>query len=79
MFDTFETLNTIIQITSGIVQTLQVFKALTISLQKQVLIKPFQVNVAQCTRALSTDMLATDLAYYLVRKGVSFKHRVIRC
>lgn len=26
------------------------------------------------TQALSPDMLATDLAYYLVRKGVSVKH-----
>lgn len=32
-----------------------------------------QVNEEPCIAALSPDMLATDLAYYLVRKGVSFE------
>ena len=30
----------------------------------------FQVKHENCQAALSPDMLATDLAYYLVRKGV---------
>ena len=30
-----------------------------------------RVHSANCLAALSPDMLATDLAYYLVRKGVS--------
>lgn len=29
------------------------------------------INREKCRDALTTDMLATDLAYYLVRKGVS--------
>ena len=32
-----------------------------------------QVNEESCIAALSPDMLATDLAYYLVRKGVCFE------
>jgi len=32
-----------------------------------------QVNEESCIAALSPDMLATDLAYYLVRKGVRFE------
>lgn len=31
----------------------------------------FQINQSVMEAALSPDMLATDLAYYLVRKGVS--------
>lgn len=31
----------------------------------------FQINQTVMEAALSPDMLATDLAYYLVRKGVS--------
>ncbi len=31
----------------------------------------FQINRTEMEAALSPDMLATDLAYYLVRKGVS--------
>eukprot|EP00794_Sanderia_malayensis_P011392 gene11392-12578_t len=32
-----------------------------------------QVNKETCLKALSPDMLATDIAYYLVRKGVPFR------
>ncbi len=35
----------------------------------------FQINQSEMEAALSPDMLATDLAYYLVRKGVSTVHR----
>lgn len=31
------------------------------------------VNKENCQKSLSFDMLATDIAYYLVRKGVSFR------
>lgn len=31
------------------------------------------VNKDKCQQSLSFDMLATDIAYYLVRKGVSFR------
>lgn len=31
------------------------------------------VNVNKCSAALSPDMLATDVAYYLVRKGLPFR------
>ena len=31
------------------------------------------VDADRCRKALSPDMLATDLAYYLVRKGVPFR------
>ena len=33
-----------------------------------------QINQSVMEAALSPDMLATDLAYYLVRKGVSSVH-----
>lgn len=32
-----------------------------------------KVNKENCKAALSYDMLATDVAYYLVRKGVPFR------
>lgn len=36
-------------------------------------ISTLKVNDANCLAALSFDMLATDLAYFLVRKGVPFR------
>lgn len=35
--------------------------------------KKLKVNEDKCQAALSPDLLATDLAYYLVRKGVAFR------
>lgn len=32
-----------------------------------------QVKARKCKKALSSEMLATDLAYYLVRKNVPFR------
>lgn len=37
------------------------------------IISSLKVNKEQCKAALSTDMLATDVAYYLVRKGIPFR------
>uniref|UniRef100_A0A3P8WXA8 Argininosuccinate lyase n=1 Tax=Cynoglossus semilaevis TaxID=244447 RepID=A0A3P8WXA8_CYNSE len=54
MFDCYDTVNAVLQVTSGVVSTLQ-------------------VNQSVMEAALSPDMLATDLAYYLVRKGVPFR------
>lgn len=31
-----------------------------------------EINKEDCNNALTSDMLATDMAYYLVNKGVSF-------
>ncbi|CAH1970132.1 unnamed protein product [Acanthoscelides obtectus] len=36
-------------------------------------VRTLHLNSEKCEAALSTDMLATDLAYYLVRKGVAFR------
>lgn len=36
-------------------------------------IESMEIIEANCWNALSFDMLATDLAYYLVRKGVAFR------
>lgn len=36
-------------------------------------LRTIHVNEEKCRAALSCDMLATDLAYYLVRKGVPFR------
>lgn len=36
-------------------------------------VETMEVLAENCLRALSFDMLATDLAYYLVRKGISFR------
>lgn len=33
-----------------------------------------KVNEDSCKKALTSDMLATDMAYYLVRKGVSISN-----
>uniref|UniRef100_A0A8C4GDS2 Argininosuccinate lyase n=1 Tax=Dicentrarchus labrax TaxID=13489 RepID=A0A8C4GDS2_DICLA len=51
MFDCYDTVHAVLQVTTGVMSTLKV-RDLT---------------------ALSPDMLATDLAYYLVRKGVPFR------
>lgn len=53
LFDSFDTLNSLIGIATGVINTI------TINRQKM-------------QEALSVDLLATDLAYYLVRKGVRF-------
>ena len=37
-------------------------------------VSTLRVDASRCRSALSPDMLATDLAYYLVRKGVPFRH-----
>ncbi|XP_023702209.1 argininosuccinate lyase isoform X3 [Cryptotermes secundus] len=54
MFDTYDSLESILQVAMGTVKTLM-------------------VNEESCTAALTPNMLATDLAYYLVRKGVAFR------
>lgn len=36
-------------------------------------LETLKVNNRKCAEALSSDMLATDVAYYLVRKGVSIQ------
>uniref|UniRef100_A0A7N8Y7U8 Argininosuccinate lyase n=1 Tax=Mastacembelus armatus TaxID=205130 RepID=A0A7N8Y7U8_9TELE len=51
MFDCYDTVHAVLQVTSGVMSTLK--------------------SVMEA--ALSPDMLATDLAYYLVRKGVPFR------
>ncbi len=53
LFDSFDTVNYLIRIATGVVETLK-------------------INRDKMYAALSVDLLATDLAYYLVRKGVSF-------
>lgn len=37
-------------------------------------IKTLKVNSDKCRAALTLNMLTTDLAYYLVRKGVKYKN-----
>ncbi|XP_021926897.1 argininosuccinate lyase isoform X2 [Zootermopsis nevadensis] len=54
MFDTYDSLECVLQVAMWTVKTLM-------------------VNEVSCATALSPDMLATDLAYYLVRKGVAFR------
>lgn len=54
MFDTYDTVDAVLQVASGVLSTLK-------------------VNPKSMEAALSPDMLATDLAYYLVRKGVPFR------
>lgn len=36
-------------------------------------VRTLKVNKLNCEAALSHDMLATDVAYYLVRKGIPFR------
>uniref|UniRef100_A0A7N8XWM5 Argininosuccinate lyase n=1 Tax=Mastacembelus armatus TaxID=205130 RepID=A0A7N8XWM5_9TELE len=54
MFDCYDTVHAVLQVTSGVMSTLK-------------------INQSVMEAALSPDMLATDLAYYLVRKGVPFR------
>ncbi|CAH1122484.1 unnamed protein product [Ceutorhynchus assimilis] len=54
MFNTFDKLMSILEVSAGTVKTLK-------------------VNQEKCKSALSYEMLATDVAYYLVRKGVPFR------
>ncbi|KAJ9584127.1 hypothetical protein L9F63_021536, partial [Diploptera punctata] len=54
MFDTYDSLENILQVALGTVKTLS-------------------INEETCIAGLSPDMLATDLAYYLVRKGIGFR------
>ncbi|CDS12192.1 Putative Argininosuccinate lyase [Lichtheimia ramosa] len=54
MFDAADTLSGSLQITTGVLSTMQIFPE-------------------RMRGALSADMLATDLAEYLVRKGVPFR------
>lgn len=36
-------------------------------------LRSLKLNADKCANALSYEMLATDVAYYLVRKGVPFR------
>ncbi|XP_056140926.1 argininosuccinate lyase isoform X1 [Lampris incognitus] len=54
MFDCFDTIHAVLQVTTGVMSTLK-------------------INQSVMEAALSPDMLATDLAYYLVRKGMPFR------
>ncbi|AWO99793.1 putative argininosuccinate lyase [Scophthalmus maximus] len=54
MFDCYDTVHAVLQVTTGVMSTLQ-------------------INQSVMEAALSPDMLATDLAYYLVRKGMPFR------
>ncbi|XP_057677221.1 argininosuccinate lyase isoform X2 [Corythoichthys intestinalis] len=54
MFDCYDTILPVLQVTTGVISTLK-------------------INNDAMEAALSPDMLATDLAYYLVRKGVAFR------
>lgn len=54
MFDSFDTVHAVLQVTTGVISTLE-------------------VNQKSMEGALSPDMLATDLAYHLVRKGMPFR------
>jgi argininosuccinate lyase len=64
MFDCTRTVQDVIQIMEGVITTLTVGQNVVTTLTPQ--IKPDRMR-----SALTMDMLATDLADYLVRKGVS--------
>lgn len=80
MFDCYDTIHAVLQVATGVMSTLEVRREL---LPKVWILErwtdatglPFflvlQINSSAMEAALSPDMLATDLAYYLVRKGVS--------
>ncbi|RKO96739.1 argininosuccinate lyase [Caulochytrium protostelioides] len=54
LFDSYDTVQAILQIATGVVSTLQ-------------------IHPSKMRAALTTDLLATDLAEYLVRRGVPFR------
>ncbi|RWS31877.1 argininosuccinate lyase-like isoform X2 [Leptotrombidium deliense] len=57
IFDTFDTIKNMLDIANGTVATLSVSG----------------VQWNSCRNALSSDMFATDIAYFLVRKGLPFR------
>lgn len=80
MFDCYDTIHAVLQVATGVMSTLEVRRELLLNVWilerwTDATGLPFflvlQINSSAMEAALSPDMLATDLAYYLVRKGVS--------
>jgi len=67
LFDAVATVQDVVRIAEGVVATLTVSSETLPSCETHSQIKPEKMRAA-----LTMDMLATDLADYLVRKGVSF-------
>ncbi|EFB28805.1 hypothetical protein PANDA_015399, partial [Ailuropoda melanoleuca] len=71
VFEVSDTMSAVLQVATGVISTLQA------SPRSPGLTTPPtgvpQIHRDNMARALSPDMLATDLAYYLVRKGMPFR------
>src|SRR5262245_4330809 len=71
LFDAVDTLSASLQITAAVVATLKVLCPLQTDMFSCMDGNVGQTHAAKMHASLSPDMLATDLADYLVRKGVS--------
>ncbi|KAK7829241.1 hypothetical protein U0070_012712 [Myodes glareolus] len=69
VFEVSDTMTAVLQVATGVISTLQARLTLPTSPTSP----PQTIHRENMTQALSPDMLATDLAYYLVRKGMPFR------
>jgi argininosuccinate lyase len=68
LFDAVDNVSASLKIAEGVIATLTVCR---IALERVFILIFFQVHPERMRQALTMDVLATDLADYLVRKGVS--------
>nr|XP_055195231.1 argininosuccinate lyase isoform X1 [Nyctereutes procyonoides]XP_055195233.1 argininosuccinate lyase isoform X1 [Nyctereutes procyonoides] len=72
VFEVSDTMSAVLQVATGVISTLQLCHPGSLALSTPLTGIP-QIHRENMARALSPDMLATDLAYYLVRKGMPFR------
>mgnify|MGYP002718939993 CR=1 FL=1 len=77
LFDCVDTVANSIRIAEGVIATLAV--SVISGLERSLLTSALasQINADKMRAALTDDMLATDLADYLVRKGVSISELLV--
>lgn len=70
LFDVVDTVSASFQIAEGVIATMEVIHSITSTLLPAGTHVNQQVHADRMRQALTMDILATDLADYLVRKGV---------
>ncbi|KAH0511205.1 Argininosuccinate lyase [Microtus ochrogaster] len=77
VFEVSDTMTAVLQVATGVISTLQArLTPPTSPTSPPQALDPWKfqtIHRENMTQALSPDMLATDLAYYLVRKGMPFR------
>lgn len=82
LFDAVDTLSGSLQILTGLLRTMTVSKRMSLQVvayDNRSGSGIFKIFPDKMLRGLSTDMLATDLAEYLVRKGIPFREAHFIC